>query len=123
MILKKGYVIFGASPDGVAEDFVLEIKSPTSLEAKKNYVNARGVINKKFIAQMQLQMLFAKKQKALFVITPPNFEKLNEKEKLQNIETYWVDFDKNYVEDLLGRATIFWKNLIFPHLKRIYDLC
>lgn len=62
LILNKCFPLFGASPDGISKNFVIEIKCPISQKTMNNYVRD-GEITKKYMAQIQLQMLFAEKKK------------------------------------------------------------
>ncbi|XP_018577801.1 uncharacterized protein LOC108916086 [Anoplophora glabripennis] len=90
IILKREYPIFGASPDAIADDFVVEIKCPNSVKALSNYIKD-GLIANKYKAQVHLQMFTAQKQKGLFCIAQPDFE------TSKKINFLWVNFDKDYV--------------------------
>ncbi|XP_023312915.1 uncharacterized protein LOC111693009, partial [Anoplophora glabripennis] len=46
IILKREYPIFGASPDAIADDFVVEIKCPSSVKALSNYIKDGLIVNK-----------------------------------------------------------------------------
>lgn len=50
IILKK-YGIIGASPDGLTEDAVIEVKCPISNKTFENYRNKKNEINKKFLSK------------------------------------------------------------------------
>ncbi|GBL96060.1 hypothetical protein AVEN_104305-1 [Araneus ventricosus] len=104
------YPVMGASPDGISNEFVVEIKSP-STEKVNNYVK-NNIITEKYIAQVQMQMLFWKKKESLFCIAAADFETSKE----VNILT--VDIDEQYWLDILEKCIIFWKNAIFPLLKK-----
>lgn len=56
--LKPRYPIFGASPDGITEDYVVEIKCPQSEKNISNYLTKNKQITAKYKAQVQLQMFF-----------------------------------------------------------------
>ncbi|KAJ8674903.1 hypothetical protein QAD02_019541 [Eretmocerus hayati] len=105
--------IIGASPDGIGTDYTLEIKCPTSEETFKNYVQD-GKITNKYKGQMMLQMLVCNKKKGLFCVADWNFEQ-NHK-----IHQYWIDYDEKFTHDLVGQATTFWKNNIYPILTKYF---
>lgn len=81
LILNKEYPALGASPDGVSDKYVVEIKCLLKQETLKNYLKSNGKINPKCQVQIHLQMLFCKKDKGLFCIADPNFETNNEVKK------------------------------------------
>lgn len=56
LILMADHPIFGASPDALGTDYVVEVKCPISKKTMKNYIN-NSEITKKYKAQVQLQML------------------------------------------------------------------
>ncbi|CAG9763417.1 unnamed protein product [Ceutorhynchus assimilis] len=67
LMLSKDFSILGASPDAYNNDIVVEIKCPTSEKTVSNYV-LNGVINNKYLAQIQLQMLLMEKKCGYFVL-------------------------------------------------------
>lgn len=102
--------IFGASPDGISSDEILEIKCPFNAKNIENYIK-NDVICKKFNAQMQLQMHFTKKTKGIFAIADPNFEK-NKKIYIHNVK-----YDETYVNNIMNKCVSFWDKNIYPKLK------
>ena len=106
IILNPTLPVFGASPDGINEDLVVEIKCPMSAKTVSNYVKKNGQLTEKAKAQIQLQMHMANKPNGLFCIASPSFE---EDRKVQIIP---VEYEEEYVEDMLERAMKFWgKNI------------
>ncbi|GBM95521.1 hypothetical protein AVEN_161419-1 [Araneus ventricosus] len=105
------YPVMGASPDGISNEFVVEIKCPSTEKTVNNYVK-NNIITEKYKVQVQMQMFFWKKKQALFCIAAADFETSKE----VNILT--VDFDEQYCLDILKKCIIFWKNAIFPLLKK-----
>ncbi|XP_063390036.1 uncharacterized protein LOC134675637 [Cydia fagiglandana] len=101
----------GASPDGIANNFIIEIKCPTTVETSKNYID-NNKIKDKFLAQCQLQMLATGKKKCAFCIADPDFE------QNKNIKIIWVKFDATYTNNLLQKAEQFWKDTIYPIILR-----
>ncbi|KAJ8913990.1 hypothetical protein NQ315_008982 [Exocentrus adspersus] len=69
----KPYPIFGASPDAIIDNFVVEIKCPTKEKTVTNYIKSNQIVNK-YKAQIHLQMLATEKKKGLFCVADPNFE-------------------------------------------------
>ncbi|GLV33432.1 uncharacterized protein CBL_20171 [Carabus blaptoides fortunei] len=110
LVLSKIHPIFGASPDAISEEYVAEIKCPSSEKAKKRYSTQTNKITAKFNAQVQLKMHMYKKNKALFCIADPEFEKNNK------ITIITVDYDKSYIEGLMKKAELFWIKYVLPRM-------
>ena len=106
IILNPALPVFGASPDGINEDLVVEIKCPMSEKSVSNYVKKDGRVTEKAKAQIQLQMHMANKSSGLFCVASPSFE---QDKKVQIIT---VKYEEEYVENLIERAMKFWvKNI------------
>lgn len=73
LFLWPEYPIFGASPDSLTNELIVEIKCPSSENAVNNYMKDRE-ITYKYKAQMNFQMLATNKQKSLFYVARPDFE-------------------------------------------------
>lgn len=110
--LSPFYPVFGASPDALGKDFVVEIKCPSSSKSKTLYISKSGEITSKFKAQMNLQMLLCNKNKAIFCIADPKFEE-NKK-----ISYFWYVYDPEFTQQLMADALHFWKAAIFPKLMK-----
>lgn len=108
-IMDKKFPVIGVSPDGLTTDFVIEIKCPFKNKNFKNYV-CDGIPTKKYMAQIQLQMYFAKKKKGIFCLAHDNFE------ITKNIDICKVNLDVTYCEYLIKEAVNFWKDHIFEKL-------
>lgn len=102
--------IMGASPDGICDDYVIEVKCPAKEMALKNYITKDGLICDKFKSQINLQMHATNKKKGLFCIASPKFEE-NKK-----VSVYWVHYDKTYIENVITAAESFWIQNIFPKI-------
>ncbi|XP_047986759.1 uncharacterized protein LOC125226722 [Leguminivora glycinivorella] len=102
-------LICGASPDGMTNNFIVEIKCPSSLEAVKSYV-VNNNIKEKFKAQCQIQMLSTGVKKCAFCVADPEFE-INKK-----VQILWLKFDAVYANKLLKKSEVFWKNNIYPKI-------
>nr|CAH7761146.1 unnamed protein product [Callosobruchus chinensis] len=72
-ILNKNFPIVGVSPDGITDEFVIEVKCPSKNKNFKNYI-CNGAPRKKIMAQIQLQMYFMGKKEDIFCIAHDNFE-------------------------------------------------
>lgn len=107
----KVHPFFAASPDGLHEDFVLEIKCPNTQKTFETYVDVKK-LSKKYFAQIQLQMYITGKSKALLAVASLNFE------KTRNITKIWIPFDDDYMKDMLEQAMEFYERAVFPALKR-----
>lgn len=101
--------IIGASPDGVCDNFTLEIKCPSREKTVENYVKD-GIVTPKCKAQIQLQMHSFHKKKAMFCVADPMFE--NNKK----YSCHWLYYDKLYIEKLLLEGEMFWKMYIFDKM-------
>lgn len=111
----QAHPIFGASPDGVGKDFIVEIKCPISEETFENYIH-EGRITSKFEAQMQLQMLATGHKKGLFCVADWKFES-NRKTNI-----YWIHYDQILINSLIENATRFWKQNVYPILAKSVDI-
>jgi putative phage-type endonuclease len=111
LLLNSQYPYFGASPDGIHDDFVLEIKCPLNRNTHADYVTP-GRLKKQYVAQIQMQMRLADKRKALLAVADPSFER-NKK-----ITKVWIAYDQEYTENLMEDAYNFWVQSIFSTLKR-----
>ncbi|XP_046404834.1 uncharacterized protein LOC124170180 [Ischnura elegans] len=107
LLLHRDYPIFGASPDGITDDFVMEVKCPVSEKGIKKYID-NGVLKNRYKAQIQLQMLMAGKEQGLFCVAHPDFE------VSKKVDTLWVHLDKTYLGNETGNAKKFWKRGILP---------
>lgn len=94
------FPVIGASADGLASHYVLEIKCPMKHTTMTNYVS-NGVVQPKVLAQLQLQMHVLKTPRGLLAIADPDFT--------QNKKIYmtWVDFNKNMCDDLIEKSWTF----------------
>lgn len=108
-ILMPEYPLFGASPDALGADFVVEVKCPASQKTIKNYVNDSN-ITKKCNGQVQLQMLATGMKKALFCVAEPDFE------ISKNVQVIWVDYDEEYLDSLIKNCMDFYKLYIFNRI-------
>lgn len=109
LILNRNFPIVGASPDGISDECVLEIKCPIKNKNFKNYI-CDGIPTKKYMAQVQLQMYFAEKKRGLFCLAHDDFETTN------NVDIYEINFDEDYCLSLIEKAMGFWKINIFNKL-------
>ncbi|KAL5236791.1 hypothetical protein ACI65C_004201 [Semiaphis heraclei] len=109
LAISSDFPIIGASADGLASDFVLEIKCPQKHTTMNNYIK-NGIIQSKVLAQLQLQMHVLKKPRGLLATADPDFTQ-NKK-----VHISWIDYNKNMCDDLVKKSWTFWKTFIFPIL-------
>lgn len=107
------YPIFGASPDGLTDTHVIEIKCPMKEKTVCNYIDSDGKICKKPYAQIQLQMLMTGKSKGYFCVAAPNFESSGE------VHLSEVSYDPDFLVPILEEADYFWRTVIFSHLIKL----
>lgn len=110
LILSKQYPELGASPDGIVDDCVVEIKCPSSSKSMDQYLLKNGNISCKCNAQIQFQMFLLQLKKGLFCVADPSFET----NKIVTILE--VQFDELFLTDILQKARQFWKSAIFDKL-------
>ncbi|XP_046743008.1 uncharacterized protein LOC124409445 [Diprion similis] len=109
LLLSAKFPEFGASPDGICDDAVIEVKCRMSSRTVKNYYTD-GKVHNKFKAQIQLQMLFHEKNEGYFCIADPGFEDNG------NVSIVIENFDENYMTAVMKRASAFWKILMKPKM-------
>lgn len=51
MFILPDFILFGASPDGLSEKYVVEVKYPSSIKSRQQY-RKNGLITDKFKAQL-----------------------------------------------------------------------
>lgn len=110
VILRSDMPMFAASPDGMSDDFMFEIKCPYKDKTITNYIE-NDSIKEKVYYQMQLQMLMANKEKGILCVADLNFEK---NKKITQKE---VALDRKNIKKLVLVCTEFWRKNIFPLLK------
>lgn len=113
IILNPNYPIIGASPDGETVEYTIEVKCPSSDKAMTRYVTKENKVSSKYMAQVQLQMHFSNKRKALFCVAHSDFETSRE------VDILTVNFDKQFCENILKKCILFWGHAIFPILFNI----
>ncbi|XP_053695814.1 uncharacterized protein LOC128743290 isoform X2 [Sabethes cyaneus] len=111
LVLDPQFPWMGASPDGISDDFVLEIKCPYTPNTYQCYIDVKK-LSKKYFAQIQLQMHMTHKTKALLGVAALDFE------KTRNVTQVWIDYDREYVSAIMEEAFEFWKKGVFPALLR-----
>ena len=109
LFLIKQHPTLGASPDGINDTHVIEIKSPFKETTMPNYLNDDGIAAK-CMAQVQLQMYICNRKKALFVVAEPNFE------NTKSIIIKEIAFDQDLCTQLINDAEEFWSTYIYPNL-------
>ncbi|KAJ8721028.1 hypothetical protein PYW08_006493 [Mythimna loreyi] len=95
LFISKLHPMIAVSPDGISEQFLVEIKCPFTEETIKNYLQD-GKPSKKCYAQMQLQMYVCGIKKSYFCIADSKFES---NKKVNIID---VDFNEEYINTLLN---------------------
>lgn len=111
LFICQDYPMIAASPDGMTKNAIVEIKCPNKEKTKINYIN-NGIISDRCKAQVQLQMYAAGVKGGYFCVADSNFE------KTKNVEIIFVNYDNDYVTNLLQKLACFWKSNIYPILYR-----
>ncbi|XP_053665685.1 uncharacterized protein LOC128714830 [Anopheles marshallii] len=101
----------GASPDGICDEFVLEIKCPYTAKTHACYVDVNKLAPK-YYAQIQLQMHVTQRKKALLAVAAPDFE------KTKQITKVWINYNKMYVDEVIESAFDYWCKAVFKALLR-----
>lgn len=115
LILSAKRPIFGASPDGICDDYVLEIKCPKRSENFKNVLYDNGELKSGLKGQLQLAMHLAGKSQGILCIAHPEFERSN---NARDLEISYVDYDEHYVNRMARNATRFWAQYVFGYMFR-----
>lgn len=103
--------IFGASPDGISEKAVFEIKCPLTEKSFKTYFNDNQTMPAdKYLAQIMLQMHMCKKDEGFFYVAKPCFEQTRDTVILK------VKYNKEWLQSVLVNAKNFWISSLFPKL-------
>nr|XP_018909260.1 PREDICTED: uncharacterized protein LOC109038608 [Bemisia tabaci] len=111
LVLNSAYPMFGASPDGILGEHVVEVKCPASGETYPSYFNNDFTEPApKYKAQILLQMLLCDKQKGLFCVADPDFENNG------FVKIIEVKFDRATIMELITAATEFWRKYVYPKL-------
>ncbi len=113
LILSTKLPLFGASPDGITDEYVVEVKCPMTAQSQLNYIDSKGNISQKCKAQIMLQMCFAGKMKGLFCMAHFDFE------TSKNITIVEVPYDFPFLTDAVRRASSFWEQAIWPILLKV----
>uniref|UniRef100_A0A8D8QS98 YqaJ viral recombinase domain-containing protein n=1 Tax=Cacopsylla melanoneura TaxID=428564 RepID=A0A8D8QS98_9HEMI len=71
--LNREWPLVGASPDGINDTHIFEVKCPSSEKTSLNYMKNENIVGK-YVIQMQTQMHFAKRKLGFFCAAAPNFE-------------------------------------------------
>ncbi|XP_058447998.1 uncharacterized protein LOC131428239 isoform X2 [Malaya genurostris] len=111
LVLDPQFPWMGASPDGISDDFVLEIKCPYTPKTYECYIDVKK-LSKKYFAQIQLQMHMTHKTKALLGVAALDFE------RTRNVTQVWIEYDREYVANVMKEAFEYWRKGIFPALLR-----
>jgi YqaJ-like viral recombinase domain len=114
LILSSDHPIFGASPDAISDDYVVEIKCPYSKETEKHYLKDGRPCPEAY-AQLQLQMKMAGRKKGLLCVADPNFETSD------LVEVQEIEFDYIFTKRMLSQALSFWTNFVYPKLIAMVD--
>ncbi|KAI5701528.1 hypothetical protein M8J76_005518 [Diaphorina citri] len=107
--LNEKYPLFGASPDGITNEAVFEIKCPSSKKTEGNYLR-NGKIGNQYLLQLQLQMSMSRRSKGYFVVADPSFE------RNKTFTLVEVLFCQSLFEDYEAKVLRYYKKCIFPHL-------
>nr|XP_018906631.1 PREDICTED: uncharacterized protein LOC109036727 [Bemisia tabaci] len=100
---------FGASPDSIIDEYVVEVKCPSTEKTFNTYFNKdKTQPSNKCNAQIHLQMELAKKPKGIFCVAHPDFA------TSQAITILYVTKDVAFLNPVLARSTTFWSTNIFP---------
>lgn len=75
LYLNKEWPMLGASPNGLTNDYVIEIKCPYKEKTMRTYYE-NGQLGKKYYTQIQAQMHMSARQKGLFRVAHVDFRVL-----------------------------------------------
>lgn len=113
-MLNENYPYLCASPDGITDDHIVEIKAPRNDDEFEKYLEGKETISAKYMAQIQIQMYMANVTKALYCVLSPTFDTNGA------LHYVWVQADMDFVESLLSTAEDYWRDIVFPKICSIY---
>ncbi|XP_077275587.1 uncharacterized protein LOC143904644 [Temnothorax americanus] len=109
LILLPSFPVLGASPDAIGDDFVVEVKCPSSSKTFDQFL-PHEEINEKCKAQINMQMFATGKKRGLFCVANPKFE------ESRQVTVVREDFDEHFTKSIIEHAVAFWKNYIFSKI-------
>ncbi|CAH2094797.1 unnamed protein product [Euphydryas editha] len=109
LFISKDFPMIAGSPDGIGEQFTVEIKCPLNENTIKQYIQ-NGKPSNKCYDQIQIQMYVCGYKKCYFCVADINFENNNK------VNIILVEFDEEYVNTLIKSLLLFWKRNIYPLL-------
>jgi hypothetical protein len=101
--------LFGASPDGITDNFIVEIKCPWSSKTKIKYFDDNGP-KMKHKLQVLLQIIMCEKEAGYFCVAHEDFE------NSKVVHIMKVERDNNLVLQYMSKSELFWDTYIFPKL-------
>ena len=109
LFISQSYPMLAGSPDGVCEDYIVEIKCPMTKKTYSNYIkNAQP--SKKCYMQIQMQMYLTGLKKCYFCVADPNFSTNS------NVEIVCVTYNEDFILDTIKSLVTFWKAYVYPLL-------
>jgi YqaJ-like viral recombinase domain len=116
LFLDKDRPFIAASPDGIMNDAVLEIKSPASDANIKKYIKADlKTPRKKLLLQILLQASLAKVKYGVLVVVKPKFKDSKSSKDLI-ISRFDCDQYDNEFNEHMSNAMYFYEKVIYPKL-------
>jgi hypothetical protein len=119
LVLDKCHPAFGASPDGVGKDFVLEIKSPLNKNEGHYLLKDGKTPSKKVLLQILLQIELCKKKKGFLVIVDEKFE---QNRKIKVVEVAKSPENDILLKDSMAKAEEFWDKYVYLKLMKTMRL-
>lgn len=87
----------------------MEVKCPSKEKTTKLYIKD-NILSEKCKVQINLQMFCTGIQKGLFCVASPDFE------TSRNVRILHVEFDDEYIKNIIACATENWKEFVYPKL-------
>ncbi|KAF4530726.1 hypothetical protein B566_EDAN013304 [Ephemera danica] len=108
--LNENYPLFGATPDGITENFIVEVKAPFYTKTFENYITQAGEPTLKYHLQTQLQLLLCNKPFGYFCVANADFE------MSKKVTVVKIQRNDDLLEPYLQKAQEFWERNIYPLL-------
>lgn len=105
-VTNEKYKYAGCSPDGIADEILIELKAPSD-EVYIEYLLNNDKLKKQYENQVQHQLMITEKEKALLVAYNPNFK--------QSMIIIEIERDEKIIEEIkmgLGKAEKLWEEKI-----------
>jgi hypothetical protein len=91
----------GGSPDGLSSTATYEVKCPSTVKSQSYYISSDGTPTPKIMAQLQMQMFLANREKCYLCVASDNFE------NTKRVNIVCVNYNESFTKNLMAAAQSF----------------